>query len=224
TGVRAKSEDGGEVEFSADIVVSNIPAQQTFKIINKNLFPREWVDKIQSMYGYGSYVPYIGLNRLPMPEEHAKLGIKNTCVLPRSEGFDWDVYICWNIQSVIDSSVAPAGKYLYTAYLPISEKESLDRSLVEKLVKRLPDFMEEIYPGFKECIDWKLDLVCWKLEGVAKSVSQAGTQKVPVRSEHVKGLFFAGDTAKGYGVAMDCAIISGVLCASEVLGKDFGVK
>ncbi|RPI91711.1 MAG: NAD(P)/FAD-dependent oxidoreductase [Spirochaetales bacterium] len=149
TGVRAKSEDGGEVEFSADIVVSNIPAQQTFKIINKNLFPREWVDKIQSMYGYGSYVPYIGLNRLPMPEEHAKLGIKNTCVLPRSEGFDWDVYICWNIQSVIDSSVAPAGKYLYTAYLPISEKESLDRSLVGKTGKTAPRLHGGDIPGFQ---------------------------------------------------------------------------
>ena len=84
--------------------------------------------------------------------------------------------------------------------------------------------MEEIYPGFKESIDWQLDLVCWKLEGVAKSISQAGTQKVPVRSEHVEGLFFAGDTAKGYGVAMDCAIASGVICAGEILGKDFGIR
>jgi len=45
-----------------------------------------------------------------------------------------------------------------------------------------------------------------------------------VRSEHVKGLFFAGDTAKGYGVAMDCAIASGVICAGEILGKDFGIR
>ncbi len=224
TGVKAESAEKGPLEFFAPVVVSNIPAQHTFRVVDEKLFPQAWVDKTKSMYGYGSYVPYMGLNRLPMPEEHAKLGLKNTCVLPRSEGFDWDVYICWNIQSMIDKSIAPAGKYLYTAYLPISERESLDRKLVGKLMERLPDFMEEIYPGFKECVDWKLDLVCWKLEGVAKSVSQAGTQKVPVRSPHVKGLFFAGDTAKGYGVAMDCAIVSGVLCASDVLGKDFGVR
>ena len=91
-------------------------------------------------------------------------------------------------------------------------------------MKRLPDFMEEVYPGFKESIDWKLDLVCWKLEGVAKSISQAGTQKVPVKSPHVEGLYFAGDTAKGYGVAMDCAIASGVICAGEILNKDFGIR
>ncbi len=216
--------DGGQVRYGAGRVISNIPAQHTFQYIDRSLFPKEWVDRVEHMYGYGSYVPYMGLNSLVMPEEEAKMGLKNTCVLPRSEGFDYDVYICWNIQSALDPSVAPAGKYLYTAYLPLTEKESLDRNLVGKIVNRLPDFMEEIYPGFKQSIDWRLDLVCWKLEGVAKSISQAGTQKVPVRSPHVEGLFFAGDTAKGYGVAMDCAIASGIICAGEILQKDFGIR
>jgi len=104
----------------------------------------------------------------------------------------------------------------------LTEKEATTPELVKKIVNRLPEFMEEVYPGFKASMDWKLDVVCWKLEGVAKSISQAGTQKVPVRSEHVQGLYFAGDTARGYGVAMDCAIVSGMICAGEILGKDFG--
>ncbi|MBU2549893.1 MAG: NAD(P)/FAD-dependent oxidoreductase [Proteobacteria bacterium] len=224
TGVRVVTAEVEELEFQAGVVVSNIPAQQTFRVIDRRYFPERWVSDTEGMYGYGSYVPYMGLNRLVMPEEHSRWGIKNDCVLPRSEGFDWDVYICWNIQSVTDPSLAPEGKYLYTAYLPITEKESLNKELVAKLIRRLPDFMEEVYPGFKASIDWKLDLVCWKLEGVAKSISQAGTQKLPVRSPHLKGLFFSGDTAKGYGVAMDCAIASGVICAGEILGRDFGIR
>jgi phytoene dehydrogenase-like protein len=224
TGVSADIKGSGLVEFKADIVISNIPAQQTYNVIDEKHFPAEHVKKTKTMYGYGSYVPYMGLNKLVMPEEHKGLGLKNTCIIPKEEGFDWDVYICWNIQSVVDPSVSPEGKYLYTAYLPITEKESLSKELVQKLVKRLPDFMEEVYPGFKESIDWKMDLVCWKLEGVAKSITQAGSQKVPVKSRHVNGLYFAGDTAKGYGVAMDCAIVSGVICAGEVLGKDFGAN
>jgi phytoene dehydrogenase-like protein len=223
TGVRAEM-PAGETFYFARKVVSNIPAQHTFRVIDRKHFPADWVDKTEKMYGYGSYVPYIGLNKLVMPEEEAKMGLKNTCVLPKSEGFDYDVYICWNIQSAVDPSVAPAGKYLYTAYLPLTEKEALDKGLVQKIVSRLPEFMEEVYPGFCDSIDWKLDLVCWKLEGVAKSISQAGTQKVPVKSEFVQGLYFAGDTAKGYGVAMDCAIASGMICAGEILGKDFGIR
>ncbi|MEW6442422.1 MAG: FAD-dependent oxidoreductase [bacterium] len=223
TGVRAETLEG-ERTFHAATVVSNIPAQQTFRIIDRKYFPPSWVERIEHLYGYGSYAPYMGLSRLVMPEEQAKMGIKNTCVLPKEEGFDADVYICWNIQSALDPSVAPKGKYLYTAYLPVTEKEALDRDLIGKLMRRLPDFMEEIYPGFKASVEWKIDPVCWKLEGVAKSISQAGTQKIPVRSEHVAGLFFAGDTAKGYGVAMDCAIASGMICAGEILGKDFGIR
>ena len=223
TGVVAATDTGDEV-FRADRVISNIPAQQTFTVIDERYFPGEWVERTKSLYGYGSYSPYMGLNKLVMPEEQARMGIKNTSVLPKEEGFDYDVYICWNVQSAVDPTVAPEGRYLLTAYLPITEDESRDKKLVNKLIKRVPDFFEEIYPGFRESVDWRLDLVCWKLEGVAKSVSQAGTQKVPVRSQHIEGLYFAGDTARGYGVAMDCAIASGVICAGEVLGKDFGIR
>jgi len=224
TGVKAIDKNRQEWQWDARRVISNVPAQHTFRLIDEKYFPPEWVKKTKSMYGYGSYVPYMGLNKLVMPAKDSKMGLKNTCVLPKEEGFDYDVYICWNIQSAVDPSVAPEGKYLYTAYLPIMEKEALDKKLVNKLMKRLPDFMEEIYPGFKESIDWKLDLVCWKLEGVAKSISQAGTQKVSVSSPHVNGLHFAGDTARGYGVAMDCAIASGVICAGEILNKDYGIR
>ena len=222
-GVLVDTEEG-EKQYLAAKVISNVPAQFTFKLVDPKKFPAELVKKTEAMYGYGSYVPYMGLNSLVMSDEESKMGIKNTCILPKSEGYDYDVYICWNIQSAVEPSVAPAGKYLYTAYIPLTEKESRDKVLVDKIVTRLPEFMEEIYPGFKKSIDWKLDLVCWKLEGVAKSISQAGTQKVPVKSEHVQGLYFAGDTAKGYGVAMDCAIASGMICAGSILGKDFGIK
>jgi prolycopene isomerase len=222
-GVSASAPEGKKLQFRSSRVVSNIPAQQTFQVIDKSLFPREWAEKTERMYGYGSYTPYIGLNRLVMPEADARLGLKNTCVISRDEGFDYDVYICWNIQSAIDPTAAPPGKHLYAAYLPLTEKESLNRRLVEKIIRRLPEFMDKIYPGFKQSMDWKLDVVCWKLEGTAKSISQAGTRKLPVKSEHVEGLYFAGDTAKGYGVAMDCAIASGMICAGKLLGKDFGV-
>ncbi|SHK71517.1 prolycopene isomerase [Desulfatibacillum alkenivorans DSM 16219] len=224
TGVIAENGSGEKKVYQSEAVVSNVPAQDSFKFMDKSQFPGDWAQKTETMYGYGSYVPYWGLNSLAMPEEHAVRNYKNSCVLPKDEGFDYDVYICWSIQSALDPSVAPDGKYLYTAYLPLTESEARNKVLVDKIVKRLPDFMEEIYPGFKKTIDWKLDLMCWKLEGVAKSVSQAGTQKVPVKSPHVEGLYFAGDTAKGYGVAMDCACTSGMICASEMLGVDFGVR
>lgn len=221
-GVRVRGEEDEEF-VPAERVVFNIPIQELFRYVDEKAFPSDFVAKIKSLYGYGSLSPYFGLSGLPVPEEHAKRLIKTGCVVPRSEGFDWDVYMAWNIQSYIEPGCAPAGKHLFTAYLPLTEAESHNRDLVMKVVRAVPTFLEEVYPGFREYIEWELYPVCVKLEGVAKSVTQAGSLKPDVVAPGVEGLYFAGDTARGYGVAMDCACSSGILCASAITGQPYGV-
>jgi phytoene dehydrogenase-like protein len=221
TGVRVEE---GEEFISARRVVFNVPMQELFKYIDERAFPQDFTTRVKSLYGYGSLSPYIGLAGLPVPEEHARRLMKTPCVVPRSEGFDWDVYMAWNIQSYIEPGCAPAGKHLFTAYLPLTEAESHNRDLVMKVVRAVPEFLEGVYPGFKECIEWELYPVCVKLEGVAKSVTQAGSLKPDVKAPGLEGLYFAGDTARGYGVAMDCACSSGIICASAITGLDYGVS
>lgn len=223
TGIKVEGAEGEEF-ISTRRVVFSIPIQELFEYIDEKVFPPGFTTRIRSLYGYGSLTPYIGLAGLPVPEEHAKRLMKTPCVVPRTQGFDWDVYMAWNIQSYIEPSCAPAGKHLFTAYLPLTEAESHDRELVMKVVKAVPDFLEGVYPGFKKHIEWELYPVCVRLEGVAKSVSQAGSLKPDVKAPGVEGLFFAGDTARGYGVAMDCACSSGILCASAVTGLHYGVE
>ncbi len=222
TGLTVES-DGEPERIDADLVVLNIPIQELFDYAPADAFPGDFVSRVKKLYGYGSIAPYFGLNELVVPRDQAERLMKTPCVVRKEEGFDWDVYMAWNIQSYIEPSCAPEGKHLLTAYLPVTEKESLDRDLVAKVVEAVPDFFESIYPGFKQSIDWELYPVCWKLEGVAKSVSQAGSMKPDVRAPGVEGLYFAGDTARGYGVAMDCACSSGILCAAAITGEDFGV-
>ena len=138
--------------------------------------------------------------------------------------YDYDVYMCWNVQSAIDPTCAPEGKHLVTAYLPLTEEESHDRAKVMRVVEAVPEFLEQTYPGFKDCVDWALYPMCWKLEGVAKSISQTGTLKPSTEAPGVKGLYFAGDTARGFGVAMDCACSAGINCAASNLGRSLGIE
>ncbi|MFW6113759.1 MAG: phytoene desaturase family protein, partial [Actinomycetota bacterium] len=221
-GVKAESEDGEEFIPSARVIMST-PVQDLFEYVERKNFAGYFVQMVDSLYGYGSLSPYFGLSELPLPEEHAERLMLAPCVVPREEGFDWDVYMAWGIQSYIEPSCAPAGKHLFTAYLPLTEEESRDRELAMKVARAVPDFLESIYPGFKDCIEWALYPVCVKLEGVAKSVTQAGSLKPEVKAPGVEGLYFAGDTARGYGVAMDCACSSGIICASEITGADYGI-
>ena len=132
--------------------------------------------------------------------------------------------MCWNVQSATDPTCAPHGKHLLTAYLPLTEEESHDRRKVMKVVEAVPLFLEGAYPGFTNCIDWALYPLCWKLEGVAKSISQAGTLKPEVKAEGLEGLYFAGDTARGFGVAMDCACSAGINCAAAVFDRTISIE
>jgi phytoene dehydrogenase-like protein len=223
-GVRVEDGSGKAREVWADSVVSNIPIQDTFKVADKGVFPLEWADKMENLYGYGSIAPYFGLNKLVLPEREWKVGVKDTCVIPREEGFESDVYMCWNIQSQSDPSCAPAGRHLMTAYAPVTEREAKNKDLMVKACRLITHYLEKRYPGFGQSMDWALFPTAWKLEGVAKSKTQAGTLKAPVEAPGVEGLFFAGDTVKGYGVAMDCAVAAGLICASRITGKNYGVS
>ena len=222
-GVRAKGPEGEEFIPSSRVVMSP-PVQEIFHYVQKKAFASDFAARVNSLYGYGSLSPYFGLRELPLPEEHAGRLMLTPCVVPKEEGFDWDVYMAWGIQSYIEPSCAPEGKHLFTAYLPLTEEESRNRELAMKAVRAVPEFLEAVYPGFKECIEWALYPVCVKLEGVAKSVTQAGSLKPEVKAPGIEGLYFAGDTARGYGVAMDCACSSGIICASEITGKEYGVR
>jgi hypothetical protein len=148
SGVKVKTAEGEEF-IPARRVIFNIPIQEIFKYVDDKAFPADFVARIKTLYGYGSLSPYFGLSSLPVPEDHARRLMKTPCVVPRSEGFDWDVYMAWNIESFIAPSCAPPGKHLFTAYLPLTEAESRDRALVMKVVRAVPEFLESVYPGFK---------------------------------------------------------------------------
>ncbi len=223
-GVEVRLPEGETARLRSARVISTVPVQETFELADAALFPADFVERSRSLYGYGSLAPYFGLSELPMPREQAERLIKTPTVVPAGDDYDYDVYMCWNVQSATDPSCSPAGRHLLTAYLPLTEEESRDRRKVMKVVEAVPEFFEGIYPGFKSCVDWALYPMCWKLEGVAKSISQAGKLKPEVRAPGVEGLYFAGDTARGFGVAMDCACSSGINCAAAILGRDLGIE
>jgi phytoene dehydrogenase-like protein len=223
-GVAVELPGGGSQVVKATRAVSTIPVQETFELVEEDNFPDDFVARARSLYGYGSLAPYIGLSSLPMPIEQAERLIKTPTVVPAGDDYDWDIYMCWNVQSVTDPTCAPQGKHLLTAYLPMTEEESRDRAKVARVVDAIVPFFESAYPGFTDCVDWALYPMCWKLEGVAKSISQAGTLKPENVAPGVDGLFFAGDTARGFGVAMDCACSAGINCAGSILSKTIGIE
>jgi len=216
--------ESGKSEIPCPVVVSNIPTQDTFRYVRRDAFPQNWVERTENLRGFGSIAPYFGLNALPLPRDQWDKGVKDTMVIPKGDRLTHDVYMCWNIQSQSDPLCAPPRKHLFTAYAPVTQEEAKNSKLMAWACDRIVDYLERRYPGFRDAIDWALFPVSWRLEGVAKDINQAGTLKSPVRAPGVEGLYFAGDTVRGYGVAMDCACAAGLICASTLTGKDYGVR
>ena len=223
-GVKIRQSTGKNVDIQTEIVVSNIPTQETFRYVDRSLFQEDYVNRTEKLKSYGSIAPYFGLKSLVFPQEQWKLGMKDTLVIPKGERLSHDVYMCWNIQSQTDPLCAPTARHLLTAYAPVTEDEARDKDLMFWACEQIVEYLERRYPGFKESVEWALFPVSWRLEGVAKDVNQAGTLKTPVCAPNVSGLFFTGDTVKGYGVAMDCACAAGLICAAEITGKNYGVS
>ena len=99
-------------------------------------------------------------------------------------------------------------------------------AVLAKEGKRVAVVEREDRPGGSRTAAWALYPMCWKLEGVAKSISQAGTLKPSAEAPGVEGLFFAGDTARGFGVAMDCACSAGInrAASASILGRTLGIE
>jgi prolycopene isomerase len=47
---------------------------------------------------------------------------------------------------------------------------------------------------------------------------------VPADGDYDHGVYFAGDTARGFGVATDCACSAGINCAAAILARSIGIE
>ncbi len=110
TGVKLEGDDGEEF-IPTRRVVFNIPVQELFKYVSEEAFPADFAAGIKSLYGYGSLTPYIGPLGPAGPGRPCQAAHEDPLRgAAQSEGFDWDVYMAWNIQSYIEPSCAPAGQ------------------------------------------------------------------------------------------------------------------
>jgi hypothetical protein len=76
--------------------------------------------------------------------------------------------------------------------------------------------IQEMFPGIDEKVEWKFTYKCVGCDGLARKPGQVGAFKPDVVAPGVGGLYFAGDTYRGRGLALNGAALSGMLCAEAV--------
>jgi phytoene dehydrogenase-like protein len=207
----------GTYEVRAPVVVSNIPIQNTFTVLPENLFPTEWVRRAREFWSAGGLCVTYGMRR-PLLREAAYIPRLLTA---RDAGTDADLFYVYWPSSAWAPTRAPLREQLIEGYVPLTESETRDRAILDRVCDAILAFMRRTYPGFDADLKWVVFPVTNFLCGVAPSPHQVAEAKPEIKSPYVEGLYFTGDTVRGWGCAADAAVHASLLCASAVGQHDY---
>lgn len=123
------------------------------------------------------------------------------------------------VPSAFDPGVTPEGKSLMQTDCVVEVDQIFDKFELERLLASMWTDIQEMFPGIDEKVEWKFAYKCVGCDGVARKPGQVGAFKPDVVAPGVRGLYFAGDTYRGRGLALNGAALSGKTCAEKVLEK-----
>lgn len=229
TGVIA-SDAGGLVDIDADMVIYGNAIEDLFQFVGRENFPHWFVERVNLLQEYLFDAP------------SASFGITCVCKKPLND------YCTAVLLDGTEPTMAAAPSYLRwlscpTNWYPKGKFGDLHlwqygpvtpRSYVHFLKERPSIFEKEkanlwkeiftMFPDFKEeDIVWGGGGLIPKTDCTLKVPGNAWMQRIDVAAPAVKNLYFAGDTVRGWGVGMDSAASSGILCAQRIAGEDLGM-
>ncbi|MFO8133125.1 MAG: NAD(P)-binding protein [Thermoplasmatota archaeon] len=194
-----------------DLVVSNLPVQDTFSIVPRDVFPPEWAGYIERLTGTGSLCAWYAL--AGVPDRH----------MGRAYAFiERDAHVEGNdAAGMIDfkpshprAGMAPPGRMLVQAYIICTPGEARDNATLRRLRDMLDANMERLIPGYRDRLDWALYPSIWHLDAVAKTIDNPK----PSVATPLKNFYLVGDSTEGKGVAVNCAADSARLLLERLEG------
>jgi prolycopene isomerase len=123
------------------------------------------------------------------------------------------------VPSAYDPGVAPEGKSLLQTDCVVEPEQIFDKFELERLLDSMWLDIQEMFPGIDEKVEWKFAYKCMGCDGLARKPGQVGAFKPDIVAPGTQGLYFAGDTYRGRGLALNSAALSGRNCAEKILEK-----
>jgi len=119
--------------------------------------------------------------------------------------------------STYDPTCAPPGRQMLHTDCVLDYEEVRDPFTVRLKLEALWKDLGVLFPGFEEKVEWRLPYKTVGCDGLARKPGLVGDYKPDVQAPGVRGLYFAGDTYRGRGLAMNGAARSAMLCADRIL-------
>lgn len=121
------------------------------------------------------------------------------------------------VPTAFDPGVAPEGKSILQTDCVVEVDQIFDSFELERLLENMWKDIQVMFPGIDEKVEWKFTYKCVGCDGLARKPGQVGAFKPELTAPGVEGLYFAGDTYRGRGLALNSAALSGIMCAERIL-------
>lgn len=229
TGVRLLEEAGGG-QIDADVVIVNVPVDALGKLVPRESFPPEMIERIDRVRPATGITGFIGVKELVEPDRPKACFVLETLDgAPQIRG--GSALIGFEQTTGLDPSRRlhdEAGHYIQTWSIITAGKgveegsdERYDEETLQGLVDAQLNWFRSKYPGFDDNMEWRMHVLAERIYGVSPEPGLVGDRKVPVAHPLVPNLFFSGDTVEQTDVGTNGAAHAALLCANAVSGRDF---
>ena len=120
--------------------------------------------------------------------------------------------------TAFDPGVAPADRYLLVTDNVAEPEELADKFNLQRLMVQHWEDVKEMYAFGDDEVEFKLPYFTTGCDGLARKPGLTGDFKPDLQAPGVDGLYFAGDTYLGRGLAIEGAARSAILCVERILG------
>jgi phytoene dehydrogenase-like protein len=205
--------------YPADIIISNAGVVKTLDMTGDQHFPGPYVEKARNSIDTvgGVMLKYIldaPLAKIPLNFYTPKQFSVSDLIKGLEQGRMPDDMALFIVSpTVADPSIAPEG--LHLLYGGTVTPSRLDKNLNNKVMDRVENTMEKLYPGLKEHTVWKersgVDAIAaiggrgrGEAIGMAQRYDQDGDKRFSPRSP-LKGLYIVGADTGSFGIGTELA-------------------
>ena len=200
----------------AETVVCAVPTYHLHRVLDlhpeRTPLPLPWVRRIRETAGETTgLIGYILGLEAPITTKRcffSALALPNT-------GLPFQAFPA----STYDPSIAPEGKQLLHTDCVVDREAARDPFTVRRTLEALRRDLDLLFPGIEERTLFRIPYRTDGCDGLARKPGIVGRYKPDVEAPGVRGLFFAGDTYRGRGLAMNGAARSAMLCADRIVEK-----
>ena len=200
---------------TAPLVVLALPIWHLDKVLDfdrdHSPLPGWWLKRIEDIRGERTgLLGYITATTRPLYERQVFMSALSS---PRT-GLPLQAFA----PTAFDPGVAPPDRYLLVTDNVAEPWELEDKFNLGRLMEQHWEDIKEMYSFSDEEVEFALPYFTTGCDGLARKPGLTGDFKPDLQAPGVDGLYFAGDTYLGRGLAIEGASRSAILCVERILG------